>query len=58
MLLAAAQINGLPLVTADRSIVEYATAHPGTPVVDARVLPPGDRTGGATRGTKTAARRH
>lgn len=36
MLIAAAQINGLPLVTADRSIIDYAAAHRGTPVVDAR----------------------
>ena len=37
MLIAAAQLNGVPLVTADRRIIEYATAHPGTPVVDARL---------------------
>lgn len=37
MLIAAAQINNVPLITADRLIVEYATAHPGTPVVDARL---------------------
>lgn len=36
MLIAAAQINNIPLVTADRLIIEYAEAHPGTPVVDAR----------------------
>ena len=36
MLLAAAKLNNLPLVTADASIVEYAKANPGTPVVDAR----------------------
>ena len=36
ILLASAQINNVPLVTADRLIVEYAEAHPGTPVVDAR----------------------
>ena len=37
MLIAAAQINNVPLVTADRRIVEYAARHPGTPVVDARL---------------------
>ena len=37
MLIAAAQLNGLPLVTADQRIIEYAEAHAGTPVVDARV---------------------
>ncbi|MES2176355.1 MAG: type II toxin-antitoxin system VapC family toxin [Gemmatimonadota bacterium] len=36
MLIAAAKLNNLPLVTADAQIIEYATAHPGTPVVDAR----------------------
>jgi PIN domain nuclease of toxin-antitoxin system len=36
MLLAAAQINNVPLVTADRLMVEYATVNSGTPVVDAR----------------------
>ena len=36
MLLAAAKLNNLPLVTADASIMEYAKANPGTPVVDAR----------------------
>jgi PIN domain nuclease of toxin-antitoxin system len=36
MLIASAQLANLPLVTADRTIVEYARAHPGTPVVDAR----------------------
>ena len=36
MLIAAAQLNNLPLVTADRLIIDYAEAHPGTPVVDAR----------------------
>ena len=36
MLIAAAQIYNVPLVTADRAIIEYAGAHPGTPVVDAR----------------------
>ena len=37
MLIAAAQINNIPLVTADRLIVEYAQSVPGTPVVDVRV---------------------
>jgi PIN domain nuclease of toxin-antitoxin system len=37
MLIAAAQINNVPLVTADRAIIDYASAHPGIPVVDARV---------------------
>lgn len=37
MLIAAALLNNLPLVTADRLIIEYAQEHPGTPVVDARV---------------------
>lgn len=36
MLLATAQLNNVPLVTADRLIVDYARAHAGTPVVDAR----------------------
>src|SRR5665213_3525357 len=36
MLIAAAQINNIPLVTADRLIVEYAASVPGTPVVDLR----------------------
>ena len=36
MLIALAQLEGIPLVTADRLIVEYARANPGTPVVDAR----------------------
>ena len=36
MLIAAAQLYSLPLVTADRLIVEYAQAHAGTPVIDAR----------------------
>ena len=36
MLLAAAKLNNLPLVTADAQIVDYARLHPGTPVVDAR----------------------
>jgi PIN domain nuclease of toxin-antitoxin system len=37
MLIAAAVLNNLPLVTADRLIIEYAQEHPGMPVVDARV---------------------
>ena len=37
MLLAAAKLNNLPLVTADALIIEYAKANPGTPVVDARL---------------------
>ena len=36
MLIALAQLESIPLVTADRLIVEYANANPGTPVVDAR----------------------
>jgi PIN domain nuclease of toxin-antitoxin system len=36
MLLAAAQLNNVPLVTADKQIVDYAKAHAATPVVDAR----------------------
>jgi hypothetical protein len=36
MLLAAAQLNNIPLVTADALIIDYAKANPGTPVVDAR----------------------
>ena len=36
MLIAAAQINNVPLVTADRLIIEYAQSVPGTPVVDLR----------------------
>lgn len=36
MLIATAQINNIPLLTADRLIVEYARAVPGTPVVDIR----------------------
>ncbi|MGH7576849.1 MAG: type II toxin-antitoxin system VapC family toxin [Longimicrobiales bacterium] len=36
MLIAAAQLNSLPLVTVDRRIIDYAKANPGTPVVDAR----------------------
>jgi PIN domain nuclease of toxin-antitoxin system len=37
MLIAAAQINNLPLVTADGLIIEYAASVAGTPVVDARL---------------------
>lgn len=36
MLIATAQLNGVPLVTVDRLMIDYAAAHPGTPVVDAR----------------------
>lgn len=36
MLIAAAQLNNIPLVTADALIIDYAKTHPGTPVVDAR----------------------
>ncbi|HET6577597.1 MAG TPA: hypothetical protein VFG66_04705 [Gemmatimonadales bacterium] len=36
MLMATAQLLGIPLVTADRLIIDYATAQPGTPLVDAR----------------------
>lgn len=36
MLMAMARLDGVPLVTADRHIVEYALAHGGTPVVDVR----------------------
>jgi hypothetical protein len=36
MLIAAAQLNSLPLVTADRRIIRYARIHAGTPVVDVR----------------------
>lgn len=36
MLIAAAKINNVPLVTVDRLIIDYANAHPGTPVIDAR----------------------
>ena len=36
MLIASAQLANLPLVTADRLVIEYAESHPGTPVVDAR----------------------
>lgn len=36
MLIAMAQLDNIPLVTSDRLILEYAAAHGGTPVVDAR----------------------
>ncbi len=36
MLLATAQLNNVPLVTADKLLIDYAKAHAGTPVVDAR----------------------
>lgn len=36
MLIAAAQLNNVPLVTADRLIIAYAAAQLGTPIVDAR----------------------
>jgi PIN domain nuclease of toxin-antitoxin system len=36
MLIAAAKLHNVPLVTADGLIVDYAQAHGGTPVVDAR----------------------
>jgi PIN domain nuclease of toxin-antitoxin system len=36
MLIATAQLNNLPLVTADKLIIDYARAHAGIPVVDAR----------------------
>ena len=36
ILIATAQLANLPLVTADRLIIEYAQQHRGTPVVDAR----------------------
>ncbi len=36
MLLATAQLNDVPLVTADKLLIDYAKAKPGTPVVDAR----------------------
>lgn len=36
MLMAMAQLDGVPLVTNDRLIIEYARAHRGTPVVDVR----------------------
>lgn len=36
MLIAVAQLHGIPLVTADQLIVSYAIEHGGTPVVDVR----------------------
>lgn len=36
MLLATAQLGNIPLVTADRLLIDYARSHPGTPVVDVR----------------------
>jgi PIN domain nuclease of toxin-antitoxin system len=36
MLLAAAQINAMPLVTVDAQIIAYAASEPGVPVCDAR----------------------
>jgi hypothetical protein len=36
MLLATAQLNNLPLVTADKQIIDFARSNAGTPVVDAR----------------------
>jgi PIN domain nuclease of toxin-antitoxin system len=36
MLLAIAQLNNIPLVTADDSIIDYAKQNAGTPVVDSR----------------------
>ncbi len=36
MLLAAAQLLNVPLVTADKLIVDYAKFNAGTPVIDAR----------------------
>lgn len=36
MLLAIAQINNMPLVTADEMMIGYARVNAGTPVVDAR----------------------
>jgi PIN domain nuclease of toxin-antitoxin system len=36
MLIAMAQLDNIPLVTTDRLILDYAVAHGGTPVVDAR----------------------
>ena len=36
MLIALAQLDNIPLVTCDRLILEYASSHGGTPVVDAR----------------------
>lgn len=36
ILLAITQLNNIPLVSVDASIIDYARANPGTPVVDAR----------------------
>jgi PIN domain nuclease of toxin-antitoxin system len=36
MLIAMAQLDNIPLVTNDRLVLDYAAAHGGTPVVDAR----------------------
>jgi PIN domain nuclease of toxin-antitoxin system len=36
ILIAASQLYSLPLVTADAMIIDYAAAHPGTTVIDAR----------------------
>ncbi|MEO7367534.1 MAG: type II toxin-antitoxin system VapC family toxin [Gemmatimonadaceae bacterium] len=36
MLIATAQLNNVPLVTADKLVIEYAKSNPGTPVIDAR----------------------
>lgn len=36
MLIAAAQLHGLPLITIDQRIIEYARVHRGVPVCDAR----------------------
>lgn len=36
MLVAAAQLNGMPLMTADAKIIAYARSQPGVPVCDAR----------------------
>ncbi len=38
MLIAAAKLHNVPLVTADGLIVDYARTHGGTPVVDARMV--------------------
>ena len=37
MLIAAAKLHNVPLVTADGLIVDYARSHGGTPVVDVRI---------------------
>lgn len=37
VLIATVRLHNLPLVTADRLIIDYANAHRGTPVVDARI---------------------